>query len=70
MKEMKLGDKVTNESADVLIIGAGAAAAMAAFEAQRNGLKVIMVDKGRPGFSGTSPRCGGTISLRETISPG
>ncbi len=56
---MKLGNRVVSESTDILIIGAGAAAVMAAFEAQRSGLKVIMVDKGRPGFSGTSPRCGG-----------
>lgn len=56
---MILGNKTINESTDVLIIGAGAAATMAALAARRSGLKVIIVDKGRPGFSGTSPRCGG-----------
>src|SRR3990172_3304385 len=56
---MKLGNRIINESTDVLIIGAGAAAVMAAFEARRSGLKVALIDKGKPGFSGTSPRCGG-----------
>lgn len=40
---------------DVLVIGAGAAGAMAALEASRSGLSVTLVDKGRPGRSGATP---------------
>jgi succinate dehydrogenase/fumarate reductase flavoprotein subunit len=42
---------------DVLVIGGGAAAARAALEASRMGVKVTLVDKGRYGDSGTSPNC-------------
>ncbi len=42
---------------DVLVVGGGAAAARAALEATRQGVKVILVDKEEPGYSGCSPLC-------------
>lgn len=56
---MVIQDEMNHLSSDVLIIGGGMAACFAAVEAKRNGMEVLMVDKGRVGFSGTSPRCGG-----------
>ncbi len=56
---MQLEKTVTEIETDVLIIGAGMAATMSALEARRHNLEVTIVDKGRLGFSGTSPRCGG-----------
>ena len=44
---------------DVLIIGGGLAACMAAIEASKRGLEVVLVDKGRLGRSGSSPTSGG-----------
>jgi fumarate reductase (CoM/CoB) subunit A len=44
---------------DVLIIGGGFAASMAAIEAAKRGEKVVLVDKGRLGRSGSSPTSGG-----------
>lgn len=44
---------------DVLIIGGGLAACMAAIEASKRGADVILVDKGRLGRSGSSPTSGG-----------
>jgi succinate dehydrogenase/fumarate reductase flavoprotein subunit len=44
---------------DVLIIGGGLAACMAALEASKRGMEVILVDKGRLGRSGSSPTSGG-----------
>lgn len=41
-------------SSDVLVIGAGGAAARAAVEAARFGVRVDLVDKGKFGGSGTS----------------
>lgn len=43
------------ESADVLIVGGGAAAGRAAIEASKHGVKVVLVDKGKFGRSGSSP---------------
>lgn len=45
---------VENIISDVLVIGAGAAAARAAVEAAASGLRVDLVDKGKIGESGTS----------------
>lgn len=42
---------------DVLVIGAGAAAARAAVEAAASGAQVDLVDKGKFGESGSSPAC-------------
>lgn len=42
---------------DVLVIGGGAAAARAAYEASALGAGVTLVDKGNPGESGSSPVC-------------
>ncbi|MDO8863942.1 FAD-binding protein [Haliea sp. E1-2-M8] len=42
-------------SSDLLIIGSGFAGTFAALEARKNGLSVIMVDKGVVGWSGMSP---------------
>ena len=55
----KLERKVTNIASDILVIGSGAAATFAAIEARRHGLEVVLVDKGRFGWSGTTPYCGG-----------
>ena len=41
--------------ADVLVIGGGSAAVRAAIEAARAGVDVLLVDKGHPGESGSSP---------------
>jgi succinate dehydrogenase/fumarate reductase flavoprotein subunit len=41
--------------ADVLVVGSGFAGTFAALEARKNGLSVIMVDKGVVGWSGMSP---------------
>jgi succinate dehydrogenase/fumarate reductase flavoprotein subunit len=40
---------------DVLVIGSGFAGTFAALEARKNGLSVVMVDKGVVGWSGMSP---------------
>lgn len=44
---------------DILIVGGGLAASMAALEASKRGMEVILVDKGRLGRSGSSPTSGG-----------
>ena len=44
---------------DVLIVGGGLAACMAALEAAKRGVRVVLVDKGRLGRSGSSPTSGG-----------
>ncbi|HXG49869.1 MAG TPA: FAD-dependent oxidoreductase [candidate division Zixibacteria bacterium] len=44
---------------DVLIVGGGLAACMAALEASKRGVDVVLVDKGRLGRSGSSPTSGG-----------
>lgn len=44
-------------STDVLVIGAGGAATRAALEASNQGVRVIVVDKGKFGDSGSSPLC-------------
>jgi succinate dehydrogenase/fumarate reductase flavoprotein subunit len=43
-------------AADVLVVGGGSAAIWAAIEAARAGMKVDLVDKGKVGESGSSPR--------------
>jgi succinate dehydrogenase/fumarate reductase flavoprotein subunit len=42
-------------AADIIIIGTGFAGVFAALEARRNGLSVVMLDKGSVGWSGLSP---------------
>ena len=42
---------------DVLVIGGGAAAVRAGLEASSLGVRVTLVDKGKLGNSGSSPRC-------------
>ena len=44
---------------DILIVGGGLAACMAALEASKRGKDVTLVDKGRLGRSGSSPTSGG-----------
>ena len=44
---------------DVLIVGGGLAACMAALEATKRDVRVVLVDKGRLGRSGSSPTSGG-----------
>lgn len=51
-----------NFESDVLVIGGGAAGAMAAYEASKHGVNVIMVLKGRP------QRCGNTIMAPGAIA--
>lgn len=46
---------VTSYSCDVLVIGCGWAGLHAAVTAARAGKSVVVVDKGRPGYSGLSP---------------
>ena len=45
----------TSYSCDVLVIGCGWAGLHAAVTAARAGKSVVVVDKGRPGYSGLSP---------------
>jgi succinate dehydrogenase/fumarate reductase flavoprotein subunit len=52
---------------DVLIIGTGFAGTFAAIEARRNGLKVVMLDKGTVGFSGLSPWASDSRPFDKTI---
>ena len=47
--------KQTEFSVDVLVIGGGYAGVNAAYSAKKAGKNVMLVDKGRPGFSGQSP---------------
>jgi succinate dehydrogenase/fumarate reductase flavoprotein subunit len=47
--------EVTEYTCDVLVIGCGFAGLHAAVTAKKAGADVIVVDKGRPGFSGLSP---------------
>ncbi len=56
---MKLKREIQEVIGDVLIVGGGMAATMAAVEARKQGLDVVIVDKGKLGLSGSSPRCGG-----------
>lgn len=57
---------------DVLVIGAGAAAGIAAIEATASKVQVDLVDKGRFGESGSSPAClvGLAGTLNREDSPG
>ncbi|MBI4329977.1 MAG: FAD-dependent oxidoreductase [Chloroflexi bacterium] len=52
-------DTITNLCTDVLVVGGGMAACTAAIAARKPPVEVLIIDKGRIGFSGTSPRCGG-----------
>ena len=47
--------KKTSYESDVLVVGGGYAGLCAAITASRAGMSVVLVDKGRPGFSGQSP---------------
>ena len=48
---------------DVLVVGGGAAALMAAIAAARSGVKVLVVDKGQVGKSGCSPNAHGGMAV-------
>ena len=54
-----MSDQVQTTDCDVLIIGGGLAACMAALEASKRNMDVVLVDKGRLGRSGSSPTSGG-----------
>jgi len=54
-----MSDPVQTTDCDVLIIGGGLAACMAALEASKRNMDVVLVDKGRLGRSGSSPTSGG-----------
>lgn len=56
---MIIHKEIQRLSTDVLVAGGGMAATMASIEAKRHGLKVALVDIGKLGYSGSSPRCGG-----------
>lgn len=45
----------TEYCCDVLVVGGGFAGLMAAISAREAGKSVVLIDKGRPGFSGLSP---------------
>ena len=49
------GPHKTEYSCDVLVVGGGFAGLMAAVTASEAGQSVVLIDKGRPGFSGLSP---------------
>ena len=49
------GSARSRYSADIVIIGTGFAGVFAALEARKNGLSVIVLDKGSVGWSGLSP---------------
>ena len=49
--------------AEVLVVGGGAAACMAAIAAQRAGARVVVIDKGQLGKSGCSPNAHGGLAL-------
>lgn len=51
--------EINKVSCDVLIVGGGAASSMAAVEAAKYGIDVILVDKGFLGRSGSNPTSGG-----------
>ena len=54
-----MSDPIQITDCDVLIIGGGLAACMAALEASKRNMDVVLVDKGRLGRSGSSPTSGG-----------
>ena len=58
-------DEVINT--DVLVIGGGAAACMAAISADAQGAKVMMVDKGQLGKSGCSPNAHGGMAMHHKL---
>lgn len=47
--------EVTEYNCDVLVVGCGWAGLHAAVAAKKNGASIIVVDKGKPGYSGLSP---------------
>ena len=53
---------------DVLIIGSGGAGLRAAIEASRNNAKVVIIDKGRVGKSGTTPTAGSRARTAARLS--
>lgn len=66
---MLLSKDVQEVSADVLVVGGGMAATSAAIEAKKQNVEVVLVDKGKLGKSGTSPRCGGAGNDWALIPP-
>jgi len=52
-----------NLKADVLVVGGGAAACMAAISAKNNGADVLVLDKGQLGKSGCSPNAHGGMAV-------
>lgn len=54
-----MADALHTTDCDVLVIGGGLAACMAALEAAKRNMRVVLVDKGRLGRSGSSPTSGG-----------
>jgi len=54
-----LPESIRTTDCDILIIGGGLAACMAALEASKRNMRVVLVDKGRLGRSGSSPTSGG-----------
>ena len=54
-----MSEPIQTTDCDVLIIGGGLAACMAALEASKRNMDVVLVDKGRLGRSGSSPTSGG-----------
>ena len=52
-----------NLKADVLVVGGGATACMAAISAKNNGADVLVLDKGQLGKSGCSPNAHGGMAV-------
>lgn len=50
--------KQTDYTVDVLVVGGGLAGLNAAYEAKQAGKNVMLIDKGKPGYSGMSPWVG------------
>ena len=53
--------------ADVLVVGGGAAACMAAIRADAEGARVLVVDKGQLGKSGCSPNAHGGMAIHHKL---
>lgn len=59
--------EVTEYECEILVAGGGFAGLMAAVTAAEAGRRTILVDKGRPGYSGQSPYAGCTRWFDETL---
>ena len=56
-------ERIEEVKTDVLVVGGGAAACMAAIRAKNEGAKVLILDKGQVGKSGCSPNAHGGMAI-------